>query len=136
MSVHGGEMFLTSDDVRGLFNPWPIRVPECEWRLRLAKPAQLMEYKCFWWVEESGEKYRISMREAYHRVMEDDWRGQRHMVHGMIQSRHIPRGIIIHDGIVIDGNHSLLALLAIDYDRPIFVLEGPVKGSKRRGTKP
>ena len=123
-------MTLTSQEVVELFDPWPCRVPlGVAWKLRIAKPWELASYLCFWKVDGAKAPF-VTMEEALIKVQFEDWRNQRHMIHGMVRKGHIPRVVIILDRIVIDGNHGLLSLLLRKYDRPIIVVEGQSKGYK------
>lgn len=127
-------LILTSRQVEDLFHPWPVsNLGHNLWRLRVAKPSELAKYKCFWWVTDGKRKRRVSMKRALKMVLDGDWGHQRHMIHSMARSGYVPRAVIIDKGVVIDGNHGLLALLVRDYYGPILVVEGPVT---RRRKKP
>ena len=127
---------LTSEEVLGLFEPWPISLPMgVKWKLRVAKPSELTSYLCFWKVDGAKRPF-ITMREALEMVRFKDWRNQRHMVAGMIRKGYVPSVIIILDRIVVDGNHGLLSLLWRDYDGPVLVVEGEWEGFKASQEKP
>lgn len=127
-----GHTTLTSLQVYELFDPWPIALPSCEWVLRTAKVEDLAEYKCYWWLNVGLRKHRVTMREALKRVIEKDWMHQRHMVLGLARSGHLPRAILIYDGVVVDGNHGLLALAFRRYNGSILVAEAIVPPRRAR----
>ena len=116
---------LNTNQVIKWLNPWPIRLPKGKWKVYLSTPSELNKFKCIWKLGKS--KQRFSMRKVCSLLdeKEDVLNGARHYIFAMekyANQLHL-NPIIIMKKTVIDGNHTLLALLHKKYKKPILAIE-------------
>jgi hypothetical protein len=113
-------MIITTKQLTELFDPWPILLPRTKWEVRAVKPKQLRNFKCIWKLKEG---FRVPIWVALNQMNAGQFHHQQHYVHAIQRSGHLPKAIIVYNGVVVDGTHHLLALLNSNSNQTILVAE-------------
>ena len=111
---------ISHKTVEEFWKPWPIVLKKgSRFRLRFVRLSRARKYMAYW----CGGIYTIE--DCYYRIKKRDWMGKRHQIESA--ARHYsfdqPTVIVNKYGIVIDGNHRLLALIQKKYKGLIMILE-------------
>jgi hypothetical protein len=111
-------VITTTRELRLLLDPWPIALTKGRWRWRLASMAKCRRLKCFWKIK--GK--RVSAETAARSLLRY-WPEKHHGVVTIQQAGQRARWIIVENGVVVDGNHHLLAMIRAGYKGPVIVIE-------------
>src|SRR5216117_1382132 len=109
-------------DVLAWAAPWPIAFRHARrWRIRFLTLKQTLRFKTFW-TDARGR--RVSAKVAAARIRKN-WLGKDHQVAsaarvGLCLHRPV---VMVLDGVLVDGNHTLLALERRRYKGRVLVLE-------------
>ncbi len=110
-------------DVVAWAQPWPIRFKTAKglWRIRLVTLSQALAFKAFW--RDDGGR-RVTARTAARRIRKN-WLGKDHQIASLarVGAVHYRPVLLVEKGIIVDGNHTLLALERLRYRGRILVLE-------------
>lgn len=110
---------ISAKQLKEMFDIWPIALPK-RWRfkLRVATPKSLIRYR---YMNHLGKKRRTIGYVLKNLSLLGG--GHEHLIRSIARSNHIPGIVVVAKGVVIDGNHSLLALLLRGYNKPILIAE-------------
>lgn len=109
-------------DIIGWMNPWPIRFSRrFPWRIRFVSVRQALRYKSFWHTEQGK---RVTAMTAA-KLIRKNWLNKDHQIASAARvGRCLHRPVIlVHAGVIVDGNHTLLALERRRYRGRIMVIE-------------
>ncbi len=116
----GNKMITNLKQTRQLVDPFPITMSKGRYRWTVSSVAKLAKLKCFW---RTSKGNRVSMRTAA-KILRKEWGGHHHHVSGIMQSGPGKLPIImVEQGIIIDGNHRLIAMVLMKYKGPLIKVE-------------
>lgn len=92
------------------------------WRLRFLTMTEIKALRSCW-KDENGR--RFTLKTVHRRVMKSNWNGARHGLRSRARAASIelrPFALVVR-GIVMDGNHTLLALIERGYRGKVLIGE-------------
>lgn len=113
-------MITTHKEVRALLDPWPIAMSKGRYRWTVSTVAKCKKLKSFW-----DPDYKMS---AVARQLRERWPSRHHHVSAIEMSGPGLPFIIVERGMVVDGNHRLLAMIRMKYKGPIIRVDH-IRGS-------
>ncbi len=122
-------MITTTRELRELLDPWPIAMTKGRYRWTVSTAAKCSKLKCFWNTP-AGKK--ISVAAAAKKVRKY-WPDHHHHVSALIRSGPGLTFVIVEDGVVVDGNHRLIAMIQMKYRTPVIrvdLVRGSAKGDE------
>lgn len=113
-------MITNLKQTRQLVDPFPITMSKGRYRWTVSTVAKLAKTKCFW---HTGKGKRVSIRTAA-KIVRKEWGGRHHHISALMQSGPGKLPIImVEGGVIIDGNHRLIAMVLMKYKGPVIKVE-------------
>lgn len=101
---------------RQLVDPFPITMSKGRYRWTVSTVAKLAKLKCFW-----DRRARIS---SVARSIGKRWPARHHHISALIQSGPEKMPVImVEEGVIIDGNHRLIAMVLMKFKGPVIKVE-------------